>query len=40
MKDAAVWPDSIKKLAGAWSDFPLLDEIRAEKGKDALRESL
>jgi len=32
------WNPNIKKLAGAWSDFPSLEEIRANQGRDILRE--
>ena len=28
-KTAARWPDSVKRLAGAWSDFPDPDSLRA-----------
>lgn len=24
------WPESVKRLAGAWPDFPTLEEIRAD----------
>ena len=41
-KTATRWPESIVKLAGAWSDddFPSLEEIRAGMGEDVPRESL
>jgi len=32
------WSHDIKKLAGAWDDFPTLQEIRANQGQDAQRE--
>ena len=32
------WPISVKELAGAWADFPTLDEIRQNIGHDAARE--
>ena len=32
------WPKSVKNLAGAWSDFPSLDEIRSAETKDFDRE--
>lgn len=40
-KTAAHWPDSVAKLAGAWSeeDFPSLAEIRSGQGEDVARES-
>lgn len=34
------WPESTKKLAGAWDDFPSLDEIRSFQKEDSLREKL
>lgn len=34
------WPDAVKVLAGAWGDFPELDEIRSGNGHDAPREAL
>lgn len=37
-KTADVWPESVKELAGAWSDFPALEEIRSGIGEDGLRE--
>ena len=39
-KIAREWPASITRLAGAWPDFPSLDEIRQVQPKDARRESL
>jgi metal-responsive CopG/Arc/MetJ family transcriptional regulator len=33
-------PDNIINLAGAWKDFPSIDEIRAQTRKDAKREPL
>ena len=39
-KIAKDWPDSITGLAGAWQDFPSLDEIRAGSGKDSKRADL
>ena len=32
------WSLSSRKLAGAWDDFPTLQEIRANQGQDAVRE--
>jgi len=32
------WSHSSRKLAGAWSDFPMLEEIRSNQGQDAPRE--
>lgn len=38
-KTANQWPDEVLALAGAWKDFPSIDEIRAGAVQDALRES-
>ncbi len=38
-KIAHDWPQSIIDLAGSWDDFPDLDEIRSNAGKDLNRES-
>lgn len=27
-KTSAAWPESVKKLAGSWPDFPAIEEIR------------
>ena len=34
------WPDHVAALAGAWKDFPSLEEIRAGISPDIARESL
>jgi hypothetical protein len=34
------WPDSIRSLAGAWSDLPTADEIRRQQPVDHPREPL
>ena len=41
-KTATQWPESLRELAGSWTDddFPSLEEIRAGMGEDAPRESL
>lgn len=39
-KVANEWPQSAVELAGAWQDFPDIDEIRSYRGKDATRETL
>lgn len=39
-KTRAEWPASVRKLAGAWRDFPELETIRKTKGKDTAREPL
>ncbi len=33
------WPDQVTQLAGSWSDFPTLEEIRQFDREDAKRES-
>lgn len=38
-KVANEWPESIVELAGSWPDFPAIDEIRSDIGKDLQRES-
>lgn len=38
-KTADVWPESVKELAGVWSDFPTLKEIRSSIGEDVPRET-
>ena len=37
-KTADVWPVHIQKLAGAWKDLPLAEEIRMNMGSDIKRE--
>jgi len=32
------WPESVVELAGSWSDFPDIDDLRKNMGKDARRE--
>jgi len=39
-KTAKSWPESIVKLAGAWKDLPLAEDIRGKSGHDVQRESL
>lgn len=34
-----VWPASVKRLAGAWPDFPEAEVIRQEPRKDIPRET-
>lgn len=34
------WSPDIRKLAGSWSDFPSLEEIRSKNGTDTPRELL
>lgn len=39
-KVSTEWPPAIIELAGAWKDFPTIDEIRSGQGDDATREAL
>ena len=39
-KVATEWPQSVIGFAGSWEDFPSIDKIRANIGKDAERESI
>ena len=34
------WPQAVRDLAGAWTDFPEVDELRRSLGNDVPRESL
>ena len=34
------WNPKVKKLAGSWSDFPAIEEIRDSSAKDIKREEL
>ena len=34
------WSESAKNLAGAWRNFPTLDEVRCTQTKDTEREEL
>lgn len=34
------WQDSVKQLAGAWSDFPTVDELRTNTTIDIPREPI
>ena len=34
------WPEDVRRLAGAWSDFPEAEELRSGQGEDTERESL
>lgn len=34
------WPDTVRELPGSWHDFPSLEELRANPGKDTSRETL
>ncbi len=39
-KVANEWPQSVIDLAGSWKDFPSIDDIRKNKGKDVSREEM
>ncbi len=39
-KTAGEWPASVAALAGAWRDFPSLDEIRGSAVADTPRERI
>jgi len=39
-KTCTVWPEPVRELAGAWQDFPDLETIRKQSGKDSSREAL
>ena len=34
------WPPSVRKLTGAWPDFPEAEEVREGPGEDMPREAL
>ncbi|MGH8279649.1 MAG: CopG family transcriptional regulator [Gammaproteobacteria bacterium] len=34
------WPPAVRDAAGAWPDFPDVEELRAELREDARRETL
>ena len=39
-KVADEWPQFVAELAGAWDDFPTIDNLRSHLGEDVERESL
>jgi len=39
-KTSLVWPEDVIRLAGAWTDLPLAEEIRDAIGIDAEREAM
>ena len=39
-KVATEWPASVRELAGAWEDFPSVEDLRSGIGQDARREEL
>jgi len=34
------WPQAVRELAGAWTEFPEVDELRRTSGEDVAREPL
>ena len=38
-KTRTQWPESVKQLAGSWTDFPDLEELRNPPTPDTRRES-
>jgi hypothetical protein len=32
------WPEAVRALAGAWADFPTVEQIRRSYGSDTRRE--
>jgi hypothetical protein len=38
-KTATQWPDSVRRLAGDWKDFPDVEVLRETTSKDVTRES-
>ncbi len=39
-KTVSTWPETVAALAGAWADFPTVEEIRKKAGQDAARERI
>ena len=39
-KTESDWPNAVVQLAGAWKDFPSLEEIRSGMGEDAPRKAI
>jgi len=39
-KTRTVWPEPVRRLAGAWRDLPDLETIRETEGRDSAREAL
>lgn len=37
-RTATEWPDSFRRLAGAWADMPTAEDLRRGVAKDARRE--
>lgn len=39
-KTATEWPEFVRRLAGAWKDFPDAEQIRSDLGIDVPRQKL
>jgi hypothetical protein len=39
-RTASEWPQPVRRLAGAWKDFPEVVELRTDLGEDAPRQPL
>ena len=39
-KVSGQWPEEIKNMAGAWKDFPSIEDIRSLHGDNVKRENL
>ena len=39
-KTARQWPGAVRELAGAWGDFPGVEDLRRSEGRDVERERL
>ena len=37
-RTSKTWPEAVRDMAGAWSDFPTAEEIRKGLGTDVRRE--
>ena len=37
-KTATEWPEAVRKMAGAWPDFPDAETLRRAQGQDVARE--
>jgi hypothetical protein len=40
MGQVTMWPERIKRLAGAWQELPEVQELRKDQGVDVPREGL
>jgi hypothetical protein len=37
-RTAGEWPESVRRLAGAWTDLPAAEQIRASRARDVPRQ--